>query len=91
MYSVYESKKLFVNKMNVSFPTQLYIDGEFVNATSGKKLRSIDPKDESIICEVESASQEDVDRACKAAHRAFTVINIFFIIVYMYCKICVDA
>jgi len=69
---VYESKKLFVNKMDVSFPTQLYIDGEFVNATSGKKLRSIDPKDESIICEVESASQEDVDRACKAAHRAFT-------------------
>ena len=82
MYSVYESKKLFVNKMNVSFPTQLYIDGEFVNATSGKKLRSIDPKDESIICEVESASQEDMDRACKAAHRAFTVINILIIIVY---------
>ena len=82
MYSVYESKKLFVNKMDVSFPTQLYIDGEFVNATSGKKLRSIDPKDESIICEVESASQEDVDRACKAAHRAFTVIIILIIIVY---------
>ena len=82
MYSVYESKKLFVNKMDVSFPTQLYIDGEFVNATSGKKLRSIDPKDESIICEVESASQEDVDRACKAAHRAFTVIIILFIIRY---------
>ena len=83
MYSVYESKKLFVNKMDVSFPTQLYIDGEFVNATSGKKLRSIDPKDESIICEVESASQEDVDRACKAAHRAFTVI-IIYIYHYIY-------
>ena len=73
LYSVYESKKLFVNKMDISFPTQLYIDGEFVDATSGKKLRSIDPKDESLICEVESASKEDVDRACKAAHRAFTV------------------
>ena len=83
MYSVYESKKLFVNKMNVSFPTQLYIDGEFVNATSGKKLRSIDPKDESIICEVESASQEDVDRACKAAHRAFTVIIIHYSLLYI--------
>ena len=73
MYSVYESKKMFVNKMDISFPTQLFIDGEFVDATSGKKLRSIDPKDESLICEVESASKEDVDRACKAAHRAFTV------------------
>ena len=71
--TVYESKKLFVNKMDISFPTQLFIDGEFVDATSGKKLRSIDPKDESLICEVESASKEDVDRACKAAHRAFTV------------------
>ena len=73
LVSVYESKKLFVNKMDISFPTQLFIDGEFVDATSGKKLRSIDPKDESLICEVEAASKEDVDRACKAAHRAFTV------------------
>ena len=62
-----------VNKMDISFPTQLFIDGEFVDATSGKKLRSIDPKDESLICEVEAASQQDVDRACRAAHRAFTV------------------
>jgi len=44
----------------------------FCDATSGKKLKSIDPKDESLICEVESASKEDVDRACRAAHRAFT-------------------
>ena len=64
---------MFVNKMDISFPTQLFIDGEFVDATSGKKLQTIDPKDESLICEVESASSEDVDRACKAAHRAFTV------------------
>jgi len=69
---VYESKKMFVNKMNISFPTQLFIDGQFVDATSGKKLKSIDPKDESVICEVEAASKEDVDRACKAAHRAFS-------------------
>ena len=64
---------MFVNKMNISFPTQLFIDGQFVDATSGKKLKSIDPKDESVICEVEAASKEDVDRACKAAHRAFSV------------------
>merc|ERR1712212_1370602 len=32
--------------------------------------RAINPHDESLICEVESASAKDVDKACKAAHRA---------------------
>ena len=72
----YDTVKLHVNKMDVSFPTQLYIDGTFVNGTSGKKLKSLDPKDESLICEVECASKADVDKACKAAHRAFNVRNI---------------
>ena len=70
---VYDTIKMNVNKMDISFPSQLYIDGEFVDATSGRKLKSIDPRDESVICEVECASKADVDKACKAAHRAFTV------------------
>ena len=65
--------KIHVNKMDISFPNQLFIDGLFCDATSGKKLKSIDPKDESVICEVEAASKEDVDRACKAAYRAHNV------------------
>ena len=68
---VYPKVHLHANKMDISFPNQLFIDGLFCDATSGKKLRSIDPKDESLICEVEAASKQDVDRACKAAHRAF--------------------
>ena len=36
-------------------------------------MTSIDPRDESELCQVECASKEDVDRACKAANRAFTV------------------
>jgi formyltetrahydrofolate dehydrogenase len=63
--------KLYVNKMDVTFPHQLYIDGEFVNATGGKKLKEYNPHDESLICEVESASKADVDRAVNAAERAF--------------------
>lgn len=81
--------KLHVNKMDVSFPSQLFIDGTFVNGTSGRKLKSLDPKDESLICEVECASKEDVDRACKAAHRAFTVrskycIELYYKILYLF-------
>jgi len=67
----YPKVRMNVNKMDISFPNQLFIDGLFCDATSGKKLRSIDPRNEELICEVESASSEDVDRACKAAQRAF--------------------
>lgn len=71
--ATYHTVKMHANKMDISFPNQLFIDGEFCSATSGKKLQSINPADESVICEVESASADDVDRACKAAYRAFKV------------------
>ena len=48
----YPTMKMNINKMEISFPTQLFIDGEFCNATNNKKLRSINPHDESLICEV---------------------------------------
>ncbi len=68
----FDAIKLNVNKMDVSFPHQLFIDGQFVDATGGtKKLRSMNPHDESLICEVESASKEDVDHAVHAAEKAF--------------------
>lgn len=38
--------------MNIRFPKQLFINGEFVNATSGKTLKVINPADETLICEV---------------------------------------
>ena len=59
------------NKMEVKFPHQLFINGKFVDGTSGKKLRSINPHDSSLICEVESASAEDVNDAVDAAEKAF--------------------
>ena len=67
----YRQVCLHVNKMNISFPNQLLIDGLFCDATSGKKLTTIDPRNETVICEVEAASKDDVDRAVKAAQRAF--------------------
>jgi len=67
----FEPVRMHINKMDISFATQLFIDGEFCNATSGKKSKSYNPHDESVICEVEAASVQDVDRAVKAAHKAF--------------------
>jgi len=69
----FDAVKMHVNKMDITFPHQLFINGEFVPATSGRTLKSINPHDESLICEVDAASKDDVDKAVKAAHRAFKV------------------
>ena len=48
----YTPVKMNVNNMNIEFPNQLFINGEFVDALSGKVLKTIDPATEEIICEV---------------------------------------
>ena len=55
----------------IAKPKKLFIDGRWVEAASGKTFSTIDPASEQIICEVAEADREDVDRAAKAAHRAF--------------------
>lgn len=67
----YDAFKMRANNMDLSFPTQLFINGEFVNATSGKMLKSINPATEEVICEVNMASKADVDDAVHAAEDAF--------------------
>src|SRR5215813_14843437 len=52
-------------------PKKLYIDGQWVAAASGKTFRTIDPASEHVICEVAEGDREDVDRAARAAHKAF--------------------
>jgi phenylacetaldehyde dehydrogenase len=42
-----------------------------VEAASGKTFETIDPATEQAICEVAAGDREDVDRAAKAAHKAF--------------------
>jgi aldehyde dehydrogenase (NAD+) len=50
--------------------TQLFIDGEFVDASDGRTFQSINPSDGSVIAEVSRAGKEDVERAVAAARRA---------------------
>ena len=52
----YDAVVLNVNNMEVKFPKQLFIDGQFVNAEGGRTIATINPADESVICEV-SGSQ----------------------------------
>lgn len=52
-------------------PKRLLINGEWVNALSGKTLETVDPATESVLAVVAEADSEDVDLAVHAARQAF--------------------
>ncbi|MFD7666213.1 aldehyde dehydrogenase family protein [Streptomyces sp. NPDC059788] len=49
----------------------LFIDGEFTDAAGGKVFKTVSPANEEVLSEVAQAGSEDVDRAVKAARKAF--------------------
>ncbi|MEV0091935.1 aldehyde dehydrogenase family protein [Streptomyces sp. NPDC050738] len=49
----------------------LFIDGEFVEAADGKVFKTVSPSTEEVLSEVAQAGTADVDRAVKAARKAF--------------------
>ncbi len=51
---------------------QMYIDGEWVDAQDGKTFESINPATGDAWAEIPEATAGDVDRAVRAAHRAFS-------------------
>jgi aldehyde dehydrogenase (NAD+) len=50
----------------------LFVDGEFVDPLGGRSFKTVNPASEEVLAEVSEASAEDVDRAVKAARRAYT-------------------
>src|SRR6201995_3494211 len=50
---------------------ELFIDGKFVSPKSGKYFASINPATEEKLAEISDASRADVDKAVKAARRAY--------------------
>jgi len=50
---------------------RMLIDGQWVLAASGKTFQTYDPATEQPLAEVAAADREDVDRAVRAARRAF--------------------
>ncbi len=50
---------------------KLLINGEWVAAASGKTFDSIDPATEEVVCQISEGDAADVDKAVKAARRAF--------------------
>jgi phenylacetaldehyde dehydrogenase len=54
-------------------PKLLLIDGEWVEAASGRTFQTIDPATEEVLAEVAHGEAEDVERAVRAARRAFVL------------------
>src|ERR1700686_2535520 len=50
---------------------QLFIDGQFVDSTSGKTFKSPNPATGETFAEVAEADRADVDKAVAAARKAF--------------------
>ncbi|WP_020578689.1 aldehyde dehydrogenase family protein [Actinopolymorpha alba] len=49
----------------------LFINGEFVEPTDGRRFKTVSPASEEVLAEVAQAGEEDVDRAVAAARQAY--------------------
>src|SRR5262249_7449581 len=50
---------------------KLMIDGEWVEAASGQTFETLNPATEEVLAEIAYGQAEDIDRAVKAARKAF--------------------
>lgn len=53
------------------FLLQLLINGDWVDSVSGKQMPVVDPRTEEVILRVSEGDKADVDKAVKAARKAF--------------------
>ena len=54
-----------------SFQTKMLIDGQWVDSVSGKTFETVNPATEEVIAHVAEGDKADIDRAVKAARKAF--------------------
>ena len=50
---------------------KMFIDGEWVESSSGKKIETLNPETNEVWATVPEANEKDVDKAVKAAQKAF--------------------
>ena len=50
---------------------KMYINGEWLNSSSGKKIETLNPENNEVWATVPEANEKDVDKAVKSAQKAF--------------------
>ncbi len=58
--------------LNLKKKYDLFIDGKWVKPSSGVYFKTINPANEEVLSEVAYGNQDDVDKAVKAARKAYT-------------------
>ncbi|WP_026957545.1 aldehyde dehydrogenase [Aliagarivorans taiwanensis] len=59
------------HSQQLEFPSQAFINGEFVDAIDGRRFASINPATEALLAEVAQCDEADVELAVSAARAAF--------------------
>lgn len=54
-----------------AFDSRLFIDGQYVESTTGKRFATVYPPTNEVLAEVAEATPDDVERAVRAARREF--------------------
>ncbi len=60
-----------MNVSELTIRSQAFLDGEFAPAASGRTFATVSPRDGRELAQVARGDREDVDRAVRAARRAF--------------------
>jgi aldehyde dehydrogenase (NAD+) len=63
-----------ISHINLKSRYDLFIDGEFVKPVKGNYFDTINPSNESKIAEVAKADEKDIDKAVKAARKAYNEV-----------------
>ena len=60
-----------MNASELAICWQAFIDGEFAPAADGRTFATVSPRDGRELAQVARGDREDIDRAVRAARRAF--------------------
>jgi len=67
----YDYNQKLLSRDPMTIPTQLFINGRFCDASSGKTISLVNPANEEILGHVAAADERDVEAAVAGAQRAY--------------------
>ena len=63
------------NSVNIKHPDRFYVDGQWIQPSTGKTINVLNSGTEEIFLKVAEAQEADVNRAVAAARKAFDKTN----------------
>ena len=70
----YSSSPESTSHINLKKKYDLYIDGKFVKPSSGNYFKTYNPATEEVLAEIAYGNEQDIDKAVKAARKAYTEV-----------------